>query len=217
MKPAVLTAIYGGYDTLKDPPEQSIDCEWVCVTDDPDLRSDIWRIEYEAFKDVHPRLAAKNAKFVPWRYSQAEQSVWIDGSAQITSSTFVAEVLETLGDSHIAQIEHPWRGCIYEEARASYELPKYEGLPVYEQVRTYRNEGHPENWGLWATGLIARNHTSEMERLGVHWFQECNLWTYQDQLSEPHLLRRLGIRPVEFEHPLHGNPWISWHNHRSEF
>ena len=44
------------------------------------------------------------------------------------------------------------------EAKASMELEKYQGQRCIEQVEAYREEGHPEHWGLYACGLIVRHH-----------------------------------------------------------
>lgn len=40
---AVYTAIYGGYDTLREQPEMP-GVDFVCFTDDPGLRSSRWRV-----------------------------------------------------------------------------------------------------------------------------------------------------------------------------
>lgn len=216
MKVAVISAIYGQYDELVSPPPQSVDAEWVCVTDDPELKSDFWRIELDRMNEIHPRLAAKIAKFMPWRYALADYYIWVDGSAQIVSERFVEEVIGQLGSDLLAQFIHPWRSCIYTEAQASAKMTKYLNLPIYRQVITYRREGHPSNWGLWATGLIARKHDPAMEKLAIRWYQECYLWTYQDQLSEPHILRQMGLRPVGFSYGLHSNPWMNWREHAND-
>ena len=88
----------------------------------------------------------------------------------------------------IAQFAHPWRDCIYAEAEASVSLPKYDGQPVTEQAACYRRLGHPEHWGLWASGLIARQHTPEVKAHGAAWTRETDMWTLQCQISEPFVL-----------------------------
>lgn len=219
MSVSVITAIFGNYDSLKDVAEQTINAKFVCVTDDPTLRSETWSIKLEpkAFAGKrHPRLLAKAPKFRPWRYVNSTQSIWVDGSAQIFGANFVADVLEALGDEPIAQFRHPWRDCIYDEGEVSKSMLKYQDLPIDSQLNYYRKQGHPEHWGLWAAGLIARNHGPEIEKFGNLWLTENETWTYQDQLSEPYLLRQLGMRPVDLPHPFESNPWLSFLPHWSE-
>lgn len=216
MKVAVITSIYGGYDTLKEPVEQTTDAELICITDDDSLTSPTWKIEPHTTGLGHPRLRAKVPKFMPWLFTDADFSIWVDGSAEIVWPTFVEQMLSALGDASMAQFRHPSRDCIYDEAEASEGLLKYELLPLAGQVESYRILGHPEHWGLWATGVIVRRHDDKQKELGAEWLRECNLWTYQDQLSEPFLLRRLGIDIADLPHGLVANPWLAWHPHASE-
>lgn len=208
---ALITAIYAGYDTLKDPVAQDGVTDYVCVTDDPDLRSDCWRMLVEPRPDVHPNLAAKWPKFLPWRYTDEVASVWIDASHRPTSPRFVAEAVAELDGAHVAQFRHPWRDCIYDEARESITLGKYDGLPLVDQVAHYeRRFGHPPHWGLWETGVIARTHDYKAVSLGLDWLHECQRWSFQDQLSEAPLLRHHHLRPAEFPKASRDNDWFAY-------
>lgn len=215
MTVAVITGLFGHYDSLKTPVPQTVPADWLCVTDDPYLHSDIWKMEVHNHGRSHPRTRAKIPKFMPWLYTSADQTIWIDASVEIISPTFVEDVIVALGESSMAQFRHPWRDCIYEEAQASAPLLKYDGLPVLAQVERYRSEGHPEHWGLWATGIIARNVDDHQYELGPAWVRECSRWTYQDQLSEPYLLRTLDVPIVDLPHGLVENPWFRLHDHAS--
>lgn len=215
MSVAVVTAVFGNYDSLKEPVPQSVPADWICITDDGSLSSDIWKMEVHSHGTTHPRSRAKIPKFMPWLYTNADTTIWVDASAQVVSPTFVEEALAALGDASMAQFRHPWRDCIYEEAQASLPLAKYEGLPILAQVESYRSKGHPEHWGLWATGVIARHHDETQKELGRRWAHHCYAWTYQDQLSEPFLLRELDVNIADLPHDLVANPWLRWHEHAS--
>lgn len=52
---AVYTAIYGGYDPLREQPEIP-GVEYICFTDDPTLKAKPWRVEYQAPRYEHPNL-----------------------------------------------------------------------------------------------------------------------------------------------------------------
>lgn len=220
MNVAVLTSVYGGYDERTAPPAQTLDAEWICVTDTP-REVPGWSVVVEPRPDMHPRLAAKVAKCLPWEYTNADVTVWVDGSCELLRPDSLEELVAGADGQELAQFVHPWRDCIYTEVNASTGMPKYEGRPMAEQVEHYRKLGHPAGWGLWATGLIVRSAPSRARRerlmsFGRRWLAEQVRWTYQDQLSEAPVLRHGGLRPHELPGPLHGNGLVAWANHRDD-
>lgn len=210
---AVITAIYDGYDELKPTLSQNgLSVDWVFVTDDPEMiprGNDLgWRVIFQARPNVHPNRAAKRPKFLPWLYTEANQSVWVDGSFRILSKTFVEEALSFAGP--IAQFSHPWRDCLYAETQECIAIPKYEPRILQAQAEHYMSNDHPHHWGLWATGVIARHHTPEVVKLGEHWMGEVDRWSYQDQVSQPYVLRNAGLRPTEFPGSHLANGWVAY-------
>lgn len=210
---AILTAVYDAYDELKPAvPQAGVDVDWVFVTDDPVLGAQEthlgWRVVFEPRPGVHPNRAAKHPKYEPWRYTDADRSVWVDASFRIVSDRLAVEAL-ALADP-IAQFQHPWRDCLYAEAKESVGLPKYEGEPILEQAEVYRAAGHPEGWGLWATGFIARQHTDAVRELGALWLAETYEWSFQDQISQPFALRETGLRPTALPGTHLSTPWLSF-------
>ena len=208
---AIVTALYDGYDELKPVmPQSGADVEWVLVTDaTPDAEQAAgWTIVHDPQPGAHPNRAAKRPKFRPWEYTDAPASIWIDASFRVVSGRFAAEVLAL--DEPIAQFAHPWRDCLFDEAAESALLPKYAGEPVIEQGAYYRARGHPEHWGLWAAGVIARRHTGGVRELGTAWAHEVNVWSFQDQVSQPYALRSVGLRPVGLPGTHFVNPWLAY-------
>ena len=207
---AVITAIYDGYDTLKPVlPQDGVDVDWVLVTDTVPADPLGWRVVHDPQPPgMWPSRAAKEPKFRPWEYTPAPASIYLDASFRITSPLFAVEAL-ALADP-IAQFEHPWRDCIYDEADASERLLKYVGQPVTEQADSYLAAGHPPNWGLWASGVIARRHTPEIMKLGAAWTAETDAWTLQCQISQPYVLRNLGLRPASLPGDHFTNPWLAY-------
>lgn len=196
---AVITAIYDDYDSLKPARvQQDAEVDWVCVTDNTDLWDGYlgWRVMHRPMPGVHPNRAAKQPKLFPWQYTQAPASIWVDAAFRVLSPRFAVEALSYADP--IAQFQHPWRDCVYTEAEASLGLPKYAGEPIKEQARVYQAREHPEHWGLWATGVIARRHTSAVQRLGYVWCEEIDQWSFQDQVSQPVALHGCGMRPTAF-------------------
>lgn len=208
---ALVTAIYDSYDALKPVlPQTGADVEWICVTDTlpPAELAEGWTIVHEPRPGLHPNRAAKYPKYRPWEYTDAPASLWVDASFRVVSETFVAEALAYADP--IAQFVHPWRDCLHAEARESAGLAKYEGEPSLEQAEHYRRLGHPEGWGLWATGVIARQHTDEVRYLGERWLAETYQWSFQDQISQPFVLREVGLRPAALPGTHLATPWLSY-------
>lgn len=226
MTAVIISALYGGYDHLRPQVDQDIDVDWLVFTDDASLSAPApWQVVFDPPAYDHPNMAAKLHKCSP-RVSQRDV-IWIDASMQVTSRSFAREALHARHDG-IATWKHPRRDDIYEEAEASVGTEsqggKYDGLPIREQVASYRAEGHPEHGGLFACGTIAWDlgQRSAVD-LGAAWLAECVHWTYQDQLSLPVVCRRAAITPGTFPVPQierrhRGwleNRWLRIHPHLS--
>jgi hypothetical protein len=216
-KTTIITAIYDDYDTLKPVCKQSIDVNWICVTDDYDKYLNTleggdygWNIIYEPRPHLHPNRAAKLPKCLPWLYTDTGSSIWIDASYQVVSPTFAEDVLHYADP--IAQFSHPWRQCVYDEVAESMLLPKYanerEWLGVQEATLKLKN--FPAKWGLWATGVIARHHTNGVIQSGFDWLAELYKFSYQDQISHPEVMWRNELRPVNLPGTHLHNEWLSY-------
>jgi hypothetical protein len=219
----VLTASYGGVDTVLHPPiAQDIPVDWICFTDQPDLTApEPWKAVHTPADD--PRRAVKAHKATPT--VDCPDVVWIDASMEITSPSFVRDALAARHDG-VAVFAHPRRDDIYLEADASLgregQGGKYAGQPLLEQVAAYRAEGHPEHGGLYACGVVAWDLSDPRAvDLGRAWLVECERWSWQDQLSFPVVCRRVGVTPgvfpvrqIERRTPRFlANRWLRIHNH----
>lgn len=218
---AIITAIYDDYDTLKPiMPQVGAEVEWVFVTDqqfpvetprdDPRWQ---YSVTYEPHPGMHPNRAAKHPKMAPHRYTIADRSIWIDGSFRVKSPHFARDMMDVLEKNDIAQFEHPWRNCIYDEAEETLKLDRYADVHklIPSQMKKYRTlYMHPKNWGLWATGVIARNHNKSTRDFGAEWLADNLYNSYQDQLSEAVHLRARNLRPYSLLGTHFANPWLSY-------
>jgi hypothetical protein len=174
-------------------------------TDDPDLVAEGWQVRVVSLPG-HPRMAAKRFKLMPSVYvPEYEFRVWMGASHRLVSPTAVQESMGSLQNG-MAMHKHPGRDCVYQEALASLPMEKYKREPISAQVRAYREQGHPEHWGLWACGTIAS--TPEADPIFADWWREITTWSYQDQISLPVVCRRRGVRPGTFPHPQTPSPWF---------
>lgn len=205
---AILTAVYGAYDVLKPTLQQAgLDVEWVLVTDQTPNDALGWRTVVEPQPDLPPVRAAKRPKMMPWEYTDASASIWIDAAYRINSPNLATEAMD-LADP-IAQFEHPWRDCLYAEAEAVATLGMDPDGVAAWQVERYRQAGHPQAWGLWASGVIARKHTAAVKRMGAAWAKEIDAGSARDQVSQPYVLRKTKLRPASLPGTHLANPWLS--------
>lgn len=197
----IVTAVYGQSDDLHPQVEQDINVEWLAFTDDPDLVVPApWTVILTPATRDHPRMAAKVHKMTP--DTGHADTIWIDGSMQITSRTFARESLR-MRRQGIAVWRHPRRDCVYAEVDACLgdeaQGGKYRPEQLEAQIAAYRAEGHPERFGLYACGTIAWDLSDPAAvALGAAWLAECDRWSSQDQLSLPVVCRRAGVTPGIF-------------------
>ncbi len=166
---------------------------------------------------MHPRMAAKVAKCRPDLYTDAKVTIWVDASFRITRPDFVSWCVQQIGVHPIAQIKHPERQRITDEADVSAHMTKYQGQAVREQARHYIDGGFADGWGLWATGLIVRRSTAQTKLFGAEWLQQQIRWTYQDQVSEAPVLAAMSLRPVDLDTQLWGSEYFTIRPHGSDY
>jgi hypothetical protein len=234
MSTVIYTAIFGDYDSLKQPVEQDIPCDFICFTDCLAAGIDgAWRIIHIPAKaDAHPRMRAKFFKlmshkifpgghlafryngwrriFKPKKYSA---SIWIDGRFQVTSSSFARDLVSIVDSSGWAMFRHSVRDCIYDEAAESRLMRKYRNVPLDAQVAAYRNAGFPEKSGLYECGIIARREplSFPLKAINAQWWDDNLRWTYQDQVSLPFVLQDYpASRPAIIPGQLFSNHWTAW-------
>jgi hypothetical protein len=208
------SAIFGGYDHPKPAPHVP-SVEFVMFTDAPDLVAPGWEIRRESPNPpVHPRMAAKFYKLLPHLVlPDAERTVWVDGGHTVLTPAAIEQALACIGPAGIALHKHPGRDCVYQEALASLQFAKYDGQPIVEQAAAYRRQKHPEHWGLWACGSIARVRSDRLDAVMDDWWNENVMWSYQDQISFPVVMRRAGLTPAEFPHNQYASPWFAVGGH----
>jgi GT2 family glycosyltransferase len=219
MNLAVYTTIFGNYNDLKPVPAQTVKADYICITDNPNLKCQGWKTVVVDFprRDLHPRMRAKFFKLFPFEcpeLAKKDISIYIDGSIQITANTFIEYMLKNL-NSDILLFKHPDRNCIWDELEASRPLVKYKAeLPaMISQLASYKNI-YPRKGGLYACGVMVRKHTDAVKRLMGSWWWEITKWSWQDQLSFPVVCRLNKITPSVFNENQYRSGYfeVLWHD-----
>lgn len=223
------SAVFGDYDVIREPVRQSVDCDYLLVTDRPEMapKGSLWKVvalDTFGFFPMHPRLVARYVKIMGHEFFRFlsrlhydvdlhsyDHVVWVDGCVRITSPDFVSFMIGSIGTQGIAMIRHPERDCIYDEAVKCTRMAKSRDLPVLEQAEHYRAQGYPAHNGLMATTVFARDmRARELDAVIADWWEEILNWTYRDQLSLPYVLWKRGRWYDEVDASLVRNPYFQW-------
>ena len=111
----------------------------------------------------------------------------------------------------VALFRHPERDNIDDEAQVSLTMLKYVGLPLLEQVENYRTRGLPNDAGLWAGGVIVRQHGPNRVCFEDDWWHENVTWSFQDQLSLPYVLWKHNVHPGVISGSVYKTAFHTWH------
>lgn len=227
MRICIYTSIYGKYDNLLQPVEQSVPCDFLCFTEAPWPRQiGAWRVIRSGLNaGLHPRMRAKYFKVLShrvfpggrlaWRFDlcgrrpRYDAILWVDGCLRIKDPHFAEAFAGHIGGTGWSMFIHPDRDCVFKELRQAAAQKKWSALPIAAQMEAYRAEGMPEGRGLMAATLIARAPTSPaVIRTNEAWWAEITKWCFRDQLSLPVVLWRLGHDYDKVMMNLWDNPWF---------
>ena len=183
-KKVVYTAITGDYDELFTPVYINDNWDYVCFTDNNNLKSDFWQIRKMKDLKLDKVKKARNYKILPHLYLQEYQySLWIDGNFRIIGD--IDEYIRRFSkDKSMLCFVHPERKCIYDEAEVCIKLNKDSDEIIKKQIKEYQSENYPENRGLIASGILFRKHNDPIIiNLMNKWWDELKLHSFRDQLS----------------------------------
>lgn len=163
-------------------------CDYVCFTDNPNLKSEHWNIVHLT-DSLPPHLMARkliiNSHIMTEGY---DASLSVGGQIKINSSIDFS-ILDTCD---MALRKHPYRNCVFAEGLFVINNKKEDITKVYNQMLDYRFAKMPYNYGLWETGVIYRKNNSEISRFEKIWWAENNKYSYRDQLSLPLVIWNIG-------------------------
>lgn len=193
----VYTAYYGAKEPLNEDVFGGFTtADRVIFTDDPNLTLPGARTVIDPLDGLDPARASRRAKLAPHRYfPEYDWSIYIDNNSALRMDP--AEVLARLTESSDAPFfafRHPWRDCVYREAREVIERGKDDKPVVKARMREYRAMGVPEQIGLITGNFLVRAHNRpELQRFGDRWYEQVLAYSRRDQLSFPFLRDLLGL------------------------
>lgn len=188
-KCVVYTALFGDYDFLIDPIDDFEDCDFICFTNQRDLKSNIWKIIIVDDIELTNNLINRKYKMLPHKYlSKYQFSLYLDTNIYLKGNPNLL-IKKYLKHSDLIMPRHIWRTCVYEEAFQCIKVGKSSYLKTSKQMKKYKKCGFPRNYGLSENNIILRRHNDPLLiKLMEEWWEEINKETQRDQLSFAFLL-----------------------------
>jgi FkbM family methyltransferase len=197
MATCVYTCLTGGYERLNEQPvARRSNIPFICLTDDPSLRSDTWQVRQlpMPLRD-DPVRSQRILKILPHRHlGDFERSIYIDNSVMLTAAP--EKILETYaGDSSFAAPLHSYREYVIDE----FAEVSTEGLDdparVSEQLLHYQ-ASDPDGLldkPFWTAILLRDHRDARLAEALREWAAHVLRYSRRDQLSLNHVLRRAGV------------------------
>ena len=192
----IYTSITNNYDVSQFPYFLNYDYDYILFTDNYKnyLQDDlsIWQIypipNDILYLNITPIKQTKCIKINPHRYLHPYYnfSIYIDGAIVIIKdiNILIKELKNKYGDSDMYIPIHRHRMCIYEEAITVLNLKKDIKKNIEPQIKRYKWEGFPSNYGLSENNVLIRKHFNKnVIHLMRDWWREVYSGSQRDQLS----------------------------------
>lgn len=214
MKHVVYTALMGQYQALSVQPMAGVsDAVFICLTDDPGLTSDSWRVVL--VEPAFPWDSVRSARMLKLLghpvLDEFERSLWIDNRI-ILKSDPVDLIDELLMNNDIALPVHSYRDSVEDEFSAVLKS----GFDRPEVVREQYDclLGHAPSVlrevPYW-TAIIARRRGSGVVQQAMRtWADQVLRHSRRDQLSVNYAFSATGLTPLAIEVDNVESPWHRW-------
>lgn len=214
-KAVIYTAITGEYDDLIEPAFTDANIRYICVTNNDNLKSDVWEILKIKDVSLSNVMLARRIKLLPWEYfeSDNELNIWVDANLPIKG-----DLLEYAGmymhDKGMLCFPHSDRCCICDEAAAVITHRPDVKKDVILQTAEYMKKGMPMDFGLYETGCMVRDFSNpKVKKLMLDWWNEIVKYTYRDQISLPYVCWKNKYLPDICDQSIWWNKWIGVNKH----
>lgn len=180
----IYTAIAGDYDNLREPSYVDPYCDYICYTDNYNLKSKIWEIRPLPDWNGDFNRSAKQVKILPHKFLPEYQwSIWVDGAFEIQGN--LRALLNTYAlNSYFLSFMHYRRNSVYKEAEILAKAGFDDKNLIAKQIIKYKAEGYPDCNELIAGGVLFRKHQEDaVFRLMEAWWNEIEEYSRRDQIS----------------------------------
>jgi len=186
---------------------------FICLTDDPTLRSETWQIRVvPPLLPSDPARSQRAPKLRPdLHLPEFDASLYIDNAVQLTAAPETLFALRD-PDAPLAIPAHSFHARLRDEFAAVLAQRLDDPVRVEEQLRHYEAECPAllEAPPVWA-GIMLRDHRDPRVReVGALWLAQVLRYSRRDQLSAPLAFARAGLVPQRLALDNHASPHHLW-------
>ena len=189
------TCMIGGYDKVIAYDYIDPDWDYVLFTDNEDLIKQEkylhWRIKPLQYTKMDNVRNARWHKTHPHElFPDYEWSMWQDANSNIKNGFFYELAQKHMKNDKLFSLSiHPKRKCIYEEANVCIDSQRDNEDIIKEQIHKIKEDGFPENFGMFETFILLRKHKDEtVVKLMNDWWWWIENYSRRDQLSLSYVL-----------------------------
>ena len=196
-KICLYTAITGSYDNLKDIKYKEDSIDYICFTNNKNIKSNTWQVRY-IDEDLDNLTLARKIKIIGYKYlSNYDITIWIDGAFQLQQpvTNYLNDLCE-LDKYDLVYINHEERDCIYDEINECVKLRRESVENALNIEKFLLKEKYPKHNGLIASGVLVRKNKKDINDLMDDWFYMLKTYTRRDQLSFNYCLWK---KPVKYK------------------
>lgn len=189
-KKCIFTVLIGDYDDLNPPKMVTPGWDYICLTNNPKLTSDIWQVVFVTDKDLDPvRLSRKYKICNHLVDSKYDISIYIDANICIKGNLDHFLSIAWREPSNMAILYHPYHTDVSEEFNACLARCLDNRDTIIKQEGDYKKMGFQDIFPQVNNRLIIRRpNQTFLKKLMIHWFDQLLKYSYRDQLSFNYVL-----------------------------
>lgn len=212
----VYTLLIGDYETLSEQPvAASSNIPFICLTDNPALKSDTWTVVPVATAfPMDPIRSQRILKICPHRIPALltfEHSLYIDNSVVLREAPekFIGKLPM---ESGIGLPHHSFRHTVHDEFIEVARLGLDDQGRIFEQLNHYLAAGDAtlDDAPFWTAILLRDHRNPEVQRAMEQWLSHVLRYSRRDQLSINTALRTAGLVPDRWEIDNHRSFFHTW-------
>lgn len=219
-KYTVYSILVGTYDEIRQPLSVDGRFDYILFSDAVTVdRIGIWQVRPIPYHDEDRMRLSRFAKCHPTKVlPEYEASLYIDANIQIATSDVYERFIDLFERGvEWGGVKHPSQSCVYEEICTILTLQWVHDYDVVDWYARLKNEGFPEQWGLFENNVIFRRHNKLVEEIGERWWKTLEHDCKRDQFSLMYVLwslePRLGYITEDEECPRTGSRNYNYYEH----
>jgi hypothetical protein len=201
----VYTCLIGGYEPLNEQPAaRDSQIPFLCLTDDPHLRSETWRIiPVQPLFPMDPIRSQRMLKILPQHFLpdfDFDVSLYIDNSVVLLRRP--EEVFDRyFRSTDFALPTHSYRDSVLDEFVEVVRLGFDDAARVFEQLNHVAlTDLHLLRERPYWTGILLRRHRAAIVQRALNlWAMHVQRYSRRDQLSVNLAFARSGLKPQPIE------------------